>query len=106
MCMGGAPSAPAENKPVEYLHNSFLDGYTIAGTGTTQGRNSLRIDLAAPTSSGVNPAPTTPAVTPLPVAANPLFRKTSQSLLPSPGMVVPTMGGALAGTLGGAVAKS
>jgi hypothetical protein len=94
MCMSSTPTAPVENKPVEYLHNPFLDGVTIGGAGTTQGRNSLRIDLAAPTASGVAPAPTGGNAAPFMGDPRP-----TQPLLPSPGMVVPTIGGSLAGTL-------
>lgn len=104
MCMSSAPTAPQENKPVEYLHNKYLDGYTIAGTGATQGRNSLRVDLNSPTQSGVaTPSPTTPTTNV--AATDPLTRRTTQPLLPSPGMVVPTIGGSLAGTIGGSVTK-
>src|SRR5690349_17792487 len=106
MCLGGAPSAKNEDKPVEYLHNKYLDGYTIAGAGVTKGRNDLRIDLGAPTSSGVNtataPVAQPPVTTPRPMAGptNPTLK-----LLPSPGMVVPTIGGSLAGTLPGVAVK-
>jgi hypothetical protein len=94
MCMSSTPTAPVEDKPVEYLHNPFLDGATINGAGATQGRNSLRIDLATPTASGVAPAPTPGNAAPF--MGNP---RPTQPLLQSAGMVVPTIGGSLAGTL-------
>jgi hypothetical protein len=100
MCLSSSPTAPVENKPVEYLHNSFLDGATIQGAGNTTNRNSLRNDLTAPKASG---AATTPPVSASPGfgLGAPLISTSSTAPPPSPGIVIPTIGGALAGTIGG-----
>jgi hypothetical protein len=108
MCMMSTPKTPDTTaKPVEYLHNQYLDGYTI-GSAQTRGRNSLRVDLASPTGSGVQTAPApsgTPApktTSPIPGApVNPTTPVRSGPITLGPGIVSPTVGGALAGTIPG-----
>lgn len=105
MCLVHTPKAASTtDKPVEYLHNQYLDGYTIGGAANA-GRNSLRIDLSSPTAAGVTPAPGAPA---RPVAAAPIPGAPANPTLPvrgntplnfGPGTVAPTVGGSLAGSV-------
>lgn len=90
MCMASTPTIDTTPKPVEYLHNPYLDGITI-GTGATRGRNSLRVDLGTPNNApaaGAQPAPSPTSggqMRPMPIS--------------TPGMVIPTIGGSAAGSL-------
>jgi len=115
MCMS-SPHIPSQNNtPVEYLHNSYLDKGMI-GQGFTTGRNQLRIDLNQTRSAGINPTAgiqARPGVT-SPGTTVPAFNQPGQSPLtqpglgitvPTPGTVTPTVGGALAGTLPGVIAR-
>lgn len=110
MCMS-TPSAPAAPPPPQYLHNPFLDGSTMQGNGYNRGRNSLRTDLGT-AGDGAMPVPKMKgaATAGPPQSTGPSAPSGGLTLpagtLPTmgqPGMVVPTVGGAMAGLLAGQV---
>ena len=99
MCMVSTPKINTTAPPVQYMHNTYLDGVND-GEGESIGRNSLRIDLAnqdennglstpsgssVSTGSGLN-APTTTL-------------GASGPSMSTPGLIIPTVGGSAAGAL-------
>jgi hypothetical protein len=113
MCMSSTPVAsPTVSKP-QYMHNSYLDGIN-EGEGLTIGRNSLRIDLnnspnnlSVPSAPQNNPSgqglvtPRNQSQVPQAVSAAPAGTAPGgmSAAALTPGMVIPTVGGALAGAL-------
>lgn len=79
MCTVSAPKPQTpQDKPVQYLSNPWLDGAAIGNRAS--GRNSLRIDRAAP---GTPPASGVQTPAPMPGAPAPGF--------PGIGVVLPTV---------------
>lgn len=119
MCMVSTPSINNKGTPPQYLHNPLLDGSASSDTGAIRGRNSLRIALdnkqGALNTPIVSPSTTggglnVPQIAPTVARKPPSGRNLTSSVsgLPSasshpaskiPGRVIPTVGGALAGSV-------
>lgn len=99
MCLTSTPKAAATPPPPEYLHNSLLDSGTMS---YATGRNNLKIDLNTPASAGVN-LPTQTMANTQPVPGRSQALTGINVPIGTPGMVIPTVGGAMSGSYAGAV---